>query len=173
MANIHSTVTGSKVLWYDVTETAAFIRKSLKATFPTTKFSVKCDRFSGGTSIDISWTDGPTDPEVSRVIAEYRCYGFDSSTDCQTQWNQERDGMAVRYGGTFIHTKRSYSADFLKLAIARVNAQGRFSLKAEDVVQGRFDAYFKTNNYDEQSALHTMAHTMRPNGISINLKAGV
>jgi hypothetical protein len=38
---------------------AANIRKELKRVFPSVKFSVTSDSFSGGNSIHIGWTDGP------------------------------------------------------------------------------------------------------------------
>lgn len=50
------------------TETAKLIRQTLKAKFTGTKFSVRSSAFSGGTSVDISWTDGPTEKAVERAI---------------------------------------------------------------------------------------------------------
>ena len=44
----------------DVNECSKLIKRTLKAAFPGVKFSVRLDKYSGGHSIDASWTDGPT-----------------------------------------------------------------------------------------------------------------
>lgn len=53
-------------------ETAVLIRQALKASFPTTKFSVRKGTGTAATWIDISWTDGPTIPAVEKVANVYR-----------------------------------------------------------------------------------------------------
>lgn len=63
------------------TETAKLIRAQLKARFPRTKFSVRTDKYSGGSSIRIRWTDGPTDAMVSAVVGAFAGSGFDGMTD--------------------------------------------------------------------------------------------
>lgn len=77
-------------------ETAKLIRQALKRQFPTTKFSVRSHTYAGGASIDINWTDGPTDAEVSRVAAGYAGGRFDGMIDMAyyvTSWLEE-DGTA-------------------------------------------------------------------------------
>lgn len=37
------------------------IKRALKAGFPLTTFSVRYKSYSMGHSIDVSWTDGPTE----------------------------------------------------------------------------------------------------------------
>jgi len=58
----------------DVTESAKEIRKVLKAEYPGIKFSVRAKRFAGGSAVDISWTDGPTEREVGKVTAHLKGY---------------------------------------------------------------------------------------------------
>ena len=48
------------------------IRAELKKNFPTTKFSVKFSRFSGGNSYDITWTDGPKAEDVDAIVRKYQ-----------------------------------------------------------------------------------------------------
>ncbi|ETW10894.1 hypothetical protein ATO8_19894 [Roseivivax marinus] len=64
-----------------LTDTAKLIRGALKAKFPRTKFSVRTSRFSGGTSIDISWTDGPTAELVDSITGPFQSGGFDGMID--------------------------------------------------------------------------------------------
>ena len=70
-------------------ETAKLIRKALRAEFPATKFSVRSSNYSGGSSIDVRWTDGPTSAEVDAVSAGFAGGGFDGSIDLHyyvTSW---------------------------------------------------------------------------------------
>lgn len=62
-------------------ETAVFVRKALKSAFPGFKFSVRIDRYSGGSSIDIRWTDGPSTEEVDLVVKPFNCEHFDGMID--------------------------------------------------------------------------------------------
>lgn len=55
----------------DIKDIAKEIRAVLKGAFPATKFSVKSSRFSQGSSVDTSWTDGPTKTQVNDLIGEY------------------------------------------------------------------------------------------------------
>lgn len=55
----------------DIKEVAKEIRAILKKEFPAVKFSVKCSRFSQGSSVDTSWTDGPTTDQVDELIGKY------------------------------------------------------------------------------------------------------
>jgi len=62
-------------------ETAKLIRKDLKSQFPKIKFSVRSDTYSGGASIRVYWTDGPTPDQVENVVNVYESKGFDGSID--------------------------------------------------------------------------------------------
>lgn len=53
--------------------TAQNIRNTLKAEFPTVKFSVRCaPAYSGGSAIDVEWTDGPTEKRVDALLAPFK-----------------------------------------------------------------------------------------------------
>jgi hypothetical protein len=62
-------------------ETAKLIRAQLKKNFPKTRFSVKSKTYSGGASITIHWTDGPTSKLVESVTSAYAGGGFDGMID--------------------------------------------------------------------------------------------
>jgi hypothetical protein len=55
----------------DIKEVAKEIRIILKNTFLTTKFSVTCSRFSQGSAVYISWTDGPTTKQVNEMVETF------------------------------------------------------------------------------------------------------
>src|SRR5215831_17349144 len=62
-------------------ETAKLIRGALKKAFPGVKFSVKSKTYSGGASITVGWTDGPSDKAVDSVVQVYSGAGFDGMID--------------------------------------------------------------------------------------------
>lgn len=63
------------------TEVAKLIRKRLKAAFPATTFSVRSSTYSMGSSIRVSWIDGPTQGMVEKITNQYRGSTFDGMLD--------------------------------------------------------------------------------------------
>ena len=43
------------------------IKQELRRVFPSVKFSIRSDSFSGGNSVDIGWDLGPTDRQVEAI----------------------------------------------------------------------------------------------------------
>lgn len=62
-------------------ETAKLMKKQLKAAFPAVKFSVTGKSYSGGGSITVRWTDGPTRKRVQEITGQYGGKGFDGMID--------------------------------------------------------------------------------------------
>jgi hypothetical protein len=95
----------------DTREVAALVRKELKKNFgKAVKFSVRIDRYSMGSSVDISWTDGPTENRVREIVDPFRGGRFEGMSDCTysaDQWYCPEHGAvtAEEYGGdTFCDT---------------------------------------------------------------------
>ena len=65
-------------------DTAKLVRKELKTRWPETKFSVRSKTYSMGASIDISWLDGPREPEVSPTAKRFEGADFDGMIDLKT-----------------------------------------------------------------------------------------
>ena len=61
-------------------ETAKFVRAALKKEFPSAKFSVISNSYSGGASIRVSWLDGPTEEQVKEITNQYDSRYFDCLT---------------------------------------------------------------------------------------------
>lgn len=88
--------------YIDTRDVAKMIRKKLKATFKGVKFSIKMQRYSGGSSINVSWTDGPTDTMVSAITGGYQGAGFDGMIDMaysSDAWLLA-DGYTMQFAGT-------------------------------------------------------------------------
>ena len=82
----------------NVVERAREIRKELKVKFPGVKFSVRSSKYSGGSSIDVSWTDFPTVEAVEEVTNKYKSVRYDDYT-----------GEILCGGNTFIFANNSWS----------------------------------------------------------------
>jgi hypothetical protein len=61
--------------------TAKLVRVALKKAFPGIKFSVRSSVYSGGASIRVGWTDGPSSKAVKAVAGAYAGGGFDGMID--------------------------------------------------------------------------------------------
>ncbi|MFB9818199.1 LPD29 domain-containing protein, partial [Arthrobacter ramosus] len=95
-------------------DTAKLIRKALKAGFPGQKFSVQTDKYSGGATINILWTDGPSEQAVKEITAEFEGGKSDATGDFTVPVTQEKDGQRTRYGARHIWTERSVSEETYK-----------------------------------------------------------
>lgn len=126
--------------WIDTAEAAKMLRPQLKKAFPSVKFSVRISRYAGGSAIDVRWTDGPTDDQVSAVCAGFRGNRFDGMDDLEygaDSWHcvkhgaraartygtgDDRSGPAqsrccdqaelVHFGSSYVSTSRALSAEF-------------------------------------------------------------
>lgn len=68
----------------DVKESAAAIRKELRAAFPAATFRVTCARGTSHGWVNIDWTDGPTRDSVEAIASRYEAERFDGMTDGYT-----------------------------------------------------------------------------------------
>ena len=97
----------------EAAKTSSVIKKELKNSFHSTKFSVKSDTFAGGDSVNISWTDGPTTDEVENIVKKYQYGNFDGMTDMYNYTNTREDIPQVKY----VMTNRRMSEDICKKII--------------------------------------------------------
>lgn len=94
-------------------ETAKKIRKVLKAAFPQTKFSVTTDVYSMGSSINVSWQDGPLDCQVSPLVNQFQAGYFDSMQDMHIPGSYTCPFDGMQYSGAkHLFTKRELSPEY-------------------------------------------------------------
>lgn len=103
--------------------TAKLVRAALRESFPGVKFSVRSSTYSGGASIDVRWTDGPTGPQVDAILGRFEGAYFDGMIDYKGSRYHRLDGQPVHFGADFIHGHREHSDALLARAIADL-AQG-------------------------------------------------
>lgn len=96
-----------------VASTAKLVRAELKKEFSGTIFSVRSKSYSGGASIRVEWTDGPTSKAVDQIVWKYRGASFDGMIDLKSYHNSELNGEVVHYGADYINCTRTLSIEFL------------------------------------------------------------
>ncbi len=96
--------------WVSLADTAKLIRQDLKRHFPGIKFQVRSKSYSGGSSINVRWTDGPVQKDVESVIKVYEGAEFDGMIDLKSYVDREMpDGTIVHYGVDYVFANREYS----------------------------------------------------------------
>lgn len=108
---------------FSTTETAKLIRKALGESFEGIKFSVRSSVYAGGSSINVSWVDGPNLAQVEAVAKVFEGSYFDGSIDYKGSRYAMIDGQQVRFGADFIFCNREYSDALKQKAIDRVYRQ--------------------------------------------------
>lgn len=138
-----------EVKTFSVKETAAELRTALRAAFPGVKFSVRMSRGTGHGWLSVSWTDGPTEPEVRAINNGFRSSYFDGQDDgyhrIEPTLYAREDGTLYepRYSCRGINTSRHYS-DQAEAWAARVAVPGSEWWR-EDVAPQMYDpAYYGT-----------------------------
>lgn len=103
---------------YTTAGTAQLIREALKQAFPTVKFSVTSSTFANGSSVDIAYTDGPSNRQIEQVYAPFISGHFNSQEDMYeyhrepTAINEAGQLARVSYGAKYISDHRSYSTAY-------------------------------------------------------------
>jgi len=122
------------------------IRVLLKEQFPKIKFSVKSDRFAGGDSIDIRWTDGPNTKAVEKIADRFEAGSFNGQEDI---YEYSRSVFRDLFGDAkYIHCHRDISDALLSQAIAAEypNAEGRPTVEDYRKARGAF-SYDQRNEW--------------------------
>jgi hypothetical protein len=88
---------GSATEYLSCAETAKLVRAALKQAHPGVKFGVRSKTYSGGASIDVSYTDGPPASEVEKSVGIFAGADFDGMIDlkCYSSHWLEPDGSVT------------------------------------------------------------------------------
>lgn len=119
-------MTAPTVRFISPTEVAKIVRSALRESFPGVKFSVRTDKYSGGSSLRVSWTDGPTERQVRGVVGHFRGATFDGMTDMKHHHTSQLhtgdfEVEEVSYGNDFIFTTRRPSEEARAAIIERLS----------------------------------------------------
>jgi hypothetical protein len=98
-------------------EVAKLIRPALAEKFPSIKFAVHSKVYSGGSSITVKWTDGPTEQQVDQVIKQFEGAEFDPMRDLKTGLPAEMyKGELVKFGVDYVFSVRHLSVSLMERA---------------------------------------------------------
>ncbi len=107
----------TQVNYETAAQTAKKVREVLKREFPKTKFSVKSSTYSMGSSILVSWTDGPAGFEVVKAV------GFMGSS----QYEGRKDHPAGYYwkgdyysGASYVQISRQQSEEYKAIVLQQL-----------------------------------------------------
>ena len=103
-----------KARYISTTETAKIIRVELAKAFPGIKFSVTSDKYSGGSSVNVKWIDGPTMKQVEAVAGKFHGASFDGMQDLKSYHDTEYNGEVVSFSADYVFFCRSHSQEFLQ-----------------------------------------------------------
>lgn len=94
-------------VYQSTAETAKWIRKALKEAFPSAKFSVRSSTYAGGSSIRVTWTDGPNQKAVEKIAGKFAGSYFDGMTDYKGGYVKTFNGQQnVSFGPDFVFVER-------------------------------------------------------------------
>lgn len=97
------------------------IKIELGRAFPGIKFSIKTSRYSGGDSISVRWTDGPTSDQVDDIVKRYQGGYFDGMVDC---YEYVHDAWRDAFGDAkFVFATREMSDAAIEKAIRLVRSK--------------------------------------------------
>lgn len=141
----------AKIIRYDTVEVAKIVRRKLKEKFPGTKFSVRSDRYSMGSSIDVTWIDGPTTEQVKEIVGGYHGATFDGMEDLKNYHvSVDPDtGNEVRWGNDYIDFSRNYTPNAIEQVWQELGQKYDLENAQLEIVDRDYKpgtAYFKINN---------------------------
>ena len=90
------------------------LRTQLRARWPGVKFRVTTERYSGGDSLRVRWTDGPAVSLVDAIADRYQAGHFDGQTDC---YDYSDSAWTRAFGDAkYVFTSRDYSDEAIAWA---------------------------------------------------------
>lgn len=105
-----------KMVFEGAVGTAKRIRKILKKEFPGVKFSVRSEKYSGGSSVYVSWTDGPMTEAVDSKIMFLKSASFDGMIDLESHSpvpGMDENGELIDIvGAKYISTSRTMTPEY-------------------------------------------------------------
>lgn len=122
---------------------AANIRIELKRAFPGVKFSA---RMSGGSAIDVHWTDGPTKSQVEAITGKYQYGNFNGMEDIY-EHNADNVWPDVFGGNNYVFENRDYSDRLVQIAIDKEYEQHKANYETAGIEKPTVEAFRKGRLY--------------------------
>lgn len=161
-------------------ETAALVRQALRKAFPRVTFSVRSKTYSGGASITVRWTDGPTSGEVERIAKAFAGASFDGMIDLKS-YHESRleNGERVRFAADFVFCERRVSGELLRRALRYCNRKYGWAIPESVVIDSNAYPFIERtpetmarpfDHYDVSDHINQAAYVMRGEGLIVRMK---
>ena len=112
-------------------------RTLLAKAFPGIKFSVTTERYSGGNSMSVHWTDGPGTKAVEDIVKRFAGGHFDGMTDC---YEHGHSVFCDLFGeAKYVSASRSHSPEHLRAVCAATFPDRVPEIVAEEFNNGRLE----------------------------------
>lgn len=135
------------------------IRTELKKEFPNVKFSVRYESFSGGDAYRISWTDGPMQNQVKKIVDKYKDMHPDEYS-MGDYWDCVPSIFNNLYGSvSYVTTSRYFSEDVAKKVQAHypgLTEENHVNYHFEDNAINTYAYHHEGESYE--SFLRHLAH---------------
>jgi hypothetical protein len=112
-------------------DVARLIRAELAKAFPRIKFSVRSRSYSGGSHVDVGWTDGPAPQQVDAVIGRFCGKTFEGMDDSTHHHDTTWQGRRVHFAGSRPSTQRDVTEFDHRVAAARLMVLDRCRVEGE------------------------------------------
>lgn len=122
--------------YIEAPEIAKLIRADLKVAFPGVKFSVRSSRYSMGSSVSVSWTDGPTTKQVDYAIALYDFCTYDAQEDYHGTADARMINGQLRKGSAHISTSREVSVSVAESVVKTLNWAESYGVRVQAHTDG-------------------------------------
>lgn len=137
-----------------VADVAKLLRKALKESFPGVKFSVRSKSYSGGSSISVSYVDGPSVGLVESVAKMFEGAYFDGMIDYKGSVNHRLNGEDVRLLCDFVFVSREYSDELRgKVGKRALKKYAGMDVDASDAEAGSMFHYGGIYDYCQANGL--------------------
>jgi hypothetical protein len=127
------------------------IKKELTEAFKNIKFSVRYSSYSGGNSIRVTWSAGPTVSEVEKITGKFQSGYFDGMQDMYIHENTtiiDDSGTVANLGGVdYVFTDREFSEEFKNKAIDKLCKITNVEYYGNDTFIKNYNEYASTLIY--------------------------
>ena len=107
------------------TDTTKLIRAALKEAYPETRFSVRTDHGRTSAAARITWTDGPVQDDVEKIVKPFESSTFDAMADIKGVRDGNLDGETVCFGTDHVFCDREQSEALVSAVAATIEQDGR------------------------------------------------
>ena len=128
----------------DTKHGARVLREVLRDAFPNTQFSVRCSFYAGGSSIRVSYKDGPPEVRVSDLARKFQGRGFDGMSD-----SSYVTGNTIKSRGIL------YAAPFAFVSVSRDTSHAAHE-DARKVLAQHYGAWTQLTEFDRMHYTHNL-----------------